>query len=149
MQQLDISHKHVYNTLRKEISPIQPTGRFPMPTDYQIDELENSLCRVHKNRQMTYLELAVGLFKHWGLSENTIERYLRKKRYDRFRAVIKPRLAEKKNWMKKRAEDYPQWSVEDWEKILWSFETSVADSRFTSKYAIGKAGSTSICLDNL
>lgn len=85
-----------------------------MLTDAEVDELENFVCHSRKNRQIMYLDLAVGPFKHWRLSENTIMKYHLKRGHGRFSLMPELRLAEKNKIQRiKWAEDHAHWNMKD------------------------------------
>ena len=49
----------------------------------QVDELEDFVRESPENRQMCYMELAIGPFSHWGCSEGLIPNSLNKIGYRR------------------------------------------------------------------
>ena len=59
----------------------------------QVDELEAFIRESPENRQMTYLELAMGPFSHWRCREHLISNNLRKRGYSRCIARKKPPLS--------------------------------------------------------
>lgn len=88
---------------------------------------------------MTFIELATGPFQHWGVSENLIRKVLKDRGYSRHRAKEKPRMTEKSRLRRKEwAEAHVDWTVEDWESILWTDETWTTDGRFTSLFVTRK-----------
>lgn len=77
---------------------------------------------------MTYFELVTGPFRHLGVSERVIQSELQKRGYRRHPAVRKPpigqeTMSKRKEW----AEAHLEWTIADWEKILWTDETWTRD----------------------
>ena len=94
-QQLRLDPRQVSKAIKREhTTPPKPSGRTPNLSSDQVDELEKFVCSCRESRQMTYLELAMGPFKEWGVSEQVIRNNLIKRGYSRHRAVSKPRLTE-------------------------------------------------------
>lgn len=132
-QQLRLDPRQVSTAIKRGHMPRKSSGRPPSLTSDQVDELEDFICSCRESRQMTYLELAVGPFKEWGVSEQVIRNNLLKRGYSRHRAVSKPRLTEvTRNKRKQWAQAHCSWSMDDWSKILWTDETWQHDGRFTS-----------------
>lgn len=124
-----------YALKRDAISLKRRSGRPSVLSESQVDELEEFICSSQRNRMMTYLELETGPFQHWGISENLIRKVLKKRGYSRHRAAEKPRMTEKSKLRRKEwAEAHADWTVEDWENILWTDETWTSDGRFTSLF---------------
>ena len=76
---------------------------------------------------MSYLELAMGPFSHWGCSEQLISNALKKRGYIRCIARKKPPLCAIN--MQKRlefAQSHLDWSEEQWSRILLTDETWVS-----------------------
>lgn len=110
-----------YALKRDAISPKLRSGRPSVLSESQDDELEEFICSSQRNRMMTHLELATDPFQHWGISENLIRKVLKDSGYSRQRAAEKLRMTEKSKLRRKEcAEAHADWTVEDWENILWT-----------------------------
>ena len=135
-QQPRLDPRQVSKTIKRgHTMPPKPSGRPQFLTSDQVDELEEFVCSCRESHQMTYLELAMGPFKEWGVSEQVIRNNLIKRGYSRHRAVSKPRLTEATiNKLKQWAEAHCYWSIDDWSKILWTDATWQHDGRFTSDF---------------
>jgi hypothetical protein len=75
---------------------------------------------------MANLELAIGPFISWSTSESIITHALVLRGYGRYIALGKPGLSDTAR--RKRlafAEEYLDWTIEQWFSILWSDETWV------------------------
>ncbi|KAI0997766.1 hypothetical protein K3495_g10425 [Podosphaera aphanis] len=59
----------------------------------QINELEAFVRKSPETRQMSYSELAMGPFSHWGCSEQLISNALKKRGYSRCIARKKPPIS--------------------------------------------------------
>ena len=132
--QLRLDPRQVSKAIKRgHIMPPKPLGRLPSLNGDQVDELEGFICSCREGRQMSYLELAIGPFKEWGVSERVIRGHLKKRGYSRHRAVSKPRLTESTRIKRKQwAEAHRFWSIDDWSRILWTDETWQHDGRLTS-----------------
>ncbi|CAJ2665171.1 unnamed protein product [Trifolium pratense] len=68
--QLKISLRQVgYALLRGNVTPKKRKGRSPIPSSEDVDQIENFVKSSPLNRRMTYLKLAAGPFRHFGVSE--------------------------------------------------------------------------------
>ena len=93
---LNLSIYQVDHAVRTQVlTPEKRKGRKYKLSETQIDELEEFIPSSRSSRQMTYLEIAAGPFRHWGVSKFVIQRALKIKLYSRCRAEAKPRLTEK------------------------------------------------------
>lgn len=123
------------------MSPKKSKGRPPVLSSEQVDEIERFVTSSLVNRQMTYLELAMGPFQSLGVSEFVIRRELKKRNYTRCVARRKPPLSQRNKIIRKQwAEDHLGWTNEDWEKILWTDETWITDGQHTRAYVTRKVG---------
>ncbi|KAI0992240.1 hypothetical protein K3495_g15946 [Podosphaera aphanis] len=68
-QNLAISYRQVCYTLKNaDLSPKNSTGRPPVLSKSQVDEIESFVCSSPENRQMSYLQLTNFVFRHFGVS---------------------------------------------------------------------------------
>lgn len=112
---------------RNDENPIPRKGRSSILSKEQVDELEAFVRESPETRQMSYLELAMGPFSHWGCSEQLISNALKKRGYTRCIARKKPPLsAINKQKRLEFAQSHLDWSEEQWSRILWTDETWVS-----------------------
>lgn len=122
------------------VTPRKKTGRPPLLTKEQADELEAFVCSSRQARQMSYLALSL-VFKHWGVSEYAIRYALYKRGYRRYVARQKPPLSEANR--KKRLEwarEHVHWTYDQWCLILWSDESWVTEGRHRKMWVTRRAG---------
>ncbi|KAI0999002.1 hypothetical protein K3495_g9194 [Podosphaera aphanis] len=124
-QILVIRYRQVCYTLENaDLSPKNSTGRTPVLSKSQVDEIESFVCSSPENRQMSYLQLANFVFRHFGVSEKVIRREMKKRGYTRQVAAAKPPLSPEN--MRKRfqfASSHLLWEKDDRMRILWTDET--------------------------
>ena len=79
--ELGITKRQVQLAFARETENPKPRKKHsPKLSAEQVDEFEASDRESPESRQMCYLELAMGLFSHWGCSERLISNALKKKR---------------------------------------------------------------------
>ncbi|KAI0999479.1 hypothetical protein K3495_g8717 [Podosphaera aphanis] len=149
-RQLGISHRQVQTIITSDdINPGKSTGRRSVLSEEQVDELEAFVCSSATNRQMAYLELAIGPFQHWGVSEKVIGSVLKKRGFSRQRAHEKPILTEESRKVRKEwARTHLNWSVNDWEKVLWTYGNWGSNTQWANTFMTMKSEEklTSPCL---
>ena len=70
---LRLSRRQVgYAIASDQVTPKHRSGRPPVLSSDQVDELVSYIQQSRATRQMSYLALASGPFHHWGVSEYTI-----------------------------------------------------------------------------
>ncbi|KAI0999250.1 hypothetical protein K3495_g8947 [Podosphaera aphanis] len=110
-----------YTSENADLSPKNSTGRPPVLSNSQVDEIETFVFSSPENRQMSYLRLANFVFRHFGVSEKVIRREMKKRGYTRQVAAAKPPLSPEN--MRKRfqfARSHLHWEKEDRMRILWT-----------------------------
>lgn len=139
-ERLEITPRQVgYAVNTPHLSPKKPPERAPILSTAQVDELEAFVCFSFENRKMSFLELAVGPFGQWGVSEGVIREALRGKGYTRHVAKVKPPISERNKAVRKQwALNHLSWTQEDWEKILWTDESWVTDGWHTRTWVTRK-----------
>ena len=68
---------------REDENPKPRKGGATKLSAEQVDELEAFIRESSENREMSYLELAIGPFSHWRCSERVISNALKKRGYSR------------------------------------------------------------------
>jgi hypothetical protein len=113
-----------YAIASEHVTPQRRNGRPRTLTSAQIDELEAFVRSSRRTRQISYLALATGPFKAYGVLQHVIQRALQRRGYTRWLACAKPPLTEdtrdlRLGW----AELHVNWEPWQWWRILWSDET--------------------------
>lgn len=143
-QNLAISYRQVCYTLENaDLSPKNSTGRPPVLSKSQVDEIESFVCSSPENRQISYLQLANFVFRHFGVSEKVIRREMKKRGYTRQVAAAKPPLSPEN--MRKRfqfASSHLHWEKDDWMRILWTDETWVTGGHHSRCWVTRKVSIT-------
>ncbi|KAI0999796.1 hypothetical protein K3495_g8402, partial [Podosphaera aphanis] len=138
---LDLSYKQVIHIInRGTTSPKRNPGGKRKLDQAQADELETFVRLSRRNRQMTYIELAME-FSRWGAGVYAIRSALKDRGYSRSLSRAKPPISEVN--MIKRLEwalNHRHWTIDDWSQILWSHETWVTDGRHRDAYITRKPG---------
>ncbi len=90
-ERLEITHRQVrYAMNTTKLTPKKSSGRNPLLSSAQIDEVEAYITSSQEGRQMPYFEVANVVFPHFGVSEKVIEREMKKRGYTRRIAASKP-----------------------------------------------------------
>ncbi|KAI1005491.1 hypothetical protein K3495_g2728 [Podosphaera aphanis] len=93
-ERLEITHSQVRYALNpSKLTPKKSSGRNPLLSSAQIDEVEAYIIFSQEGRQMPYFEVANVVFPHFGVSEKVIEREMKKRGYTRRIAASKPLLS--------------------------------------------------------
>jgi len=125
-RELHFTRHQVQTACNLATTPTKPTGRPLTLSTLQIDQLIDFLSLSRPNRRMNYLQLALGPFAHWHVSELIISHALATRGYGRYVALGKPGLSEKSRRERLQfALDHLDWTIEQWSSILWSDETWV------------------------
>lgn len=116
-------------------TPKKRPGRNRILTESQINELETFICLSRTNRLMSYLQLSIGPFAHFGVGQFAIRRALRSRGYRRCVARAKPPLSEQNKAIRLRwAQEHVSWTITQWSKILWTDETWVTGGRHRKQW---------------
>ena len=104
-------------------------------------ELVQYICQNRITRQMSYLALATGPFEHWQVGQYAIKHALQKEGFTRAIARAKPPLSptnvqNRLNW----ALEHKDWTLEQWNSILWTDETWVTGCRHTRVWVTRRIG---------
>lgn len=139
--QLGISHRQAqYASERADVSDPQGPVHPSILSVCQVDELEHFVRSSRNGRFMTYLELSTYPFSHWNIEEHVIRRALHKRGYRRCISRLKPPLTEE-NKMKRLqfAREHLEWTIEQWNQILWTDESWITGGQHTRVFVTRKA----------
>ena len=109
---------------RQSETPNIQSGRPPVLSTQQIDQLVAFVRSSYGAWRMSYLDLLLDPFRHWSVGERSIQRALNSRGYFRHRARSKSVLSE--NNRRKREEfarTHINWTLDDWNRVLWTDET--------------------------
>ena len=141
-ERLEITHRQVrYAMNTTKLTPKKSSGRNPLLSSAQIDEVETYITSSQEGRQMPYFEVANVVFPHFGVSEKVIEREMKKRGYTRRIAASKPPLSPEN--LRKRYDfvrNHLHWGKEDWMRVLWTDESWVTDGSHTRCWITRKVG---------
>jgi hypothetical protein len=122
-------------------TPKKRNGRPSTLSRDQVQELVVFVCSTRTNRLLSYQQLAIGPFSHWGVSEYAIRNALRKEGFKRYVARAKPPLSDKNKADRLQwALQHVSWSREQWELILWTDETWVTGGRHRKQWVTRRPG---------
>lgn len=118
----------VRNTIRTgRLSPGRSTGRPPVLTFEQEEELVTFVCSSQEAWQMSYLELALH-FESWNVGQDAIRNALKRRGFSRYVARRKPPLTDEHTRLRLEwAERHFHFEFEDWCRVIWSDETYIGD----------------------
>lgn len=142
-QRLGITWRQVQYTMSVEnTEPQYSSGRPPILSSSQVDEIEFFVCLSSENRRMSFFQLAHFIFRHFGVSENVIRRELAKRGYARRIARLKPPISSV-NKLKRYefARIHLHWRKEHWMRVLWSDETWAMNGRQSDRWVTRKVSS--------
>ena len=109
-------------------TPARKSGRPPLLTAAQIEELIEFICSSKEGRRMAFKELPNAL--SWDVSQYAIRYALRQNGFERHPALRKPPITENTRALRLAiANERLNWTLSDWEPILWSDETWVTGGR--------------------
>lgn len=94
-QDLGLSWNQVQRVCaRQSERPSVRTGRTPVLSSQQIDQLVAFVRSSYEARRMSYLDLSLDPFREWNIGEKCIQRALNSRGYFRRRARSKPILSD-------------------------------------------------------
>jgi transposase len=131
-------HQIEYTCQSSHPTPRRRSGRPPLLTEAQVEELIEFVCASKANRRMAYRQIPKAL--GWSYTDYAIRYALRKAGFSRCIAWRKPKLSEV-NIQKRLATciERREWSLERWGSILWSDETWVTGGRHTRTFVTRRA----------
>ena len=139
-QQLHINYRQVqYACQASQVTPKKPRGATPKLSDDQIDEIITWISQSKKNRRMPYYKVIKAL--DLSVSPTTLAYALKKRGYTRCKALRKPDLGpENRRQRLIWALEHVNWTIEQWNKILWTDETWVTSECHTRIYVTRTTG---------
>jgi ketohexokinase/beta-glucosidase len=137
--QLGITYHQVqYTCQSRQATPKKARGQPPKLSEEDVDNIIDFITSSKRTRRLSYtkviqeLELPVGA--------TALARALRKRGYTRCKALRKPPLSEKNKRVRLAwALEHVNWTVEQWNRILWSDETWVHSGYHTRIWVTRKA----------
>ena len=129
--------------------PQYSSGRPPILSSSQVDEIEYFIRLSPQNRRISFFQLAHLIFRHFAVSENVIRRELAKRGYARRIARLKPPISSV-NKLKRYefARIHLHWRKEHWMRGLWSDETWALDGRQSDRWVTRKVSGLFKALNN-
>ena len=149
-QRLGITRRQVQYTMSVEnTKPQYSSGRPPILSSSQVDEIEYFIRLPPQNRQFSFFQLAYFIFRHFSLSEKVIRRELAKRGYARRITRLKPPVSSV-NKLKRFeiARIHLHWRKEHWMRVLWSDETWALDGRQSDRWVKRKVSDLFNALNN-
>lgn len=120
------------------LTPQRRSGRPPLLTPTEVDELIEFICASSYNRRMSLARLPAAL--GWTCSRHAIRTALRRAGFKRYIARRKPPITEATRLKRLAfAEQYKSWTIDDWMKVLWSDETWATGGRHTRTWVTRRA----------
>ncbi len=131
--------RQIAYTATTQATPQKRSGRPPILSPTQVDELIEFISSSKANRRMPYVQIPSVL--GWNCGEYAIRYALRRAGYKRYHARRKPPISEKNritrlNW----ARSHLGWTIEEWGKILWSDETWITPGKHCRTWVTRKQG---------
>ena len=117
-------HQVQHACARDSESPSIRTGRPPVLSSQQIDQLLAFVRSSYEARRMSYLDLSLDQFREWNVGQRCIQRAPNSRGYSRRRARSKPSLSDiNKTKRIEFGQTHINWSLDDWSRVLWTDET--------------------------
>ena len=139
-EHLGFTRRQVGYVLTVPLTPKKRSGRPPVLSPEQVQELISFVRTSKKTRQMTFFELARH-FEEWHVGEYVIRHALRSAGYRRRVALQKPPLSPANRAKRVAfAEAHIHWTVEQWNTILWSDESWMCGGRHRKRRVTRLAG---------
>lgn len=141
-------HRHTGYTIRQiqlackpegRATPRKSTGRPPILTQAQVEELVEFVCASSENRRMSFQKLAEVM--DFGVKKQAIRSALLREGFHRRLAMRKPPISETNQKIRKAwALEHVNWTMEQWYEILWTDETWITGGRHTRTWVTRRAG---------
>ena len=120
-------------------TPKKKSGRPPLLTQAQVEELVEFVCASSTNRRMSFTKLAEVL--DFGVKKQAIRTALLREGFHRRLAMRKPPISEKNRQIRLQwALEHVDWTLEQWYQILWTDETWITGGRHTRTWVTRRAG---------
>lgn len=139
VEQTGATWRQVQYATTHTTTPRRRSGRPPILTESQIEELIDFIRASRENRRMPYRKVAQ--LMDFGVSEHVIRTALESRGFHRRIAMRKPPISEtnrqrRLNW----AIEHKDWTQEQWYNILWTDETWITPGRHTRTWVTRQPG---------
>ncbi|RDL37965.1 uncharacterized protein BP5553_05398 [Venustampulla echinocandica] len=120
-------------------TPKKKSGRPPILSQAQVEELVEFVCASSANRRMSFTKLAEVL--DFGVKKQAIRSALLREGFHRRLAMRKPPITEKNRQTRLQwALEHINWTMAQWYEILWTDETWITGGRHTRTWVTRRAG---------
>ena len=120
-------------------TPRKRSGRPPLLTQAQVEELVEFVCASAPNRRMSFSKLAEVM--DFGVKKDAIRTALLREGFHRRLAMRKPPITEKNRKIRKAwALEHVNWTMAQWYEILWTDETWITGGRHTRTWVTRRPG---------
>jgi len=131
--------RQIQRACSNRATPKKRSGRPPVLSQAQIEELIEFVCASAQNRQMSFQKLAEAL--DFGVKKDAIRNTLLKEGFHRRLALRKPPISEKNQRIRLAwAQEHIGWSMDQWYNILWTDETWITGGKHTRTWVTRRAG---------
>lgn len=128
-----------YVVKSSQATPKKKTGRRPILTQAQVEDLVFFVCSSTQNRRMSFSQLATVM--NFGVKKDAIRSALLREGFHRRLAMRKPPISEKNQKLRKAwAEEHVKWTMDQWYQILWTDETWITGGRHTRTWVTRRPG---------
>lgn len=120
-------------------TPKKKTGRNPVLTQAQVEDLVFFVCASAQNRRMSYAQLAEVM--DFGVRRWAIRSALLREGFYRRLAMRKPPISEANRKIRLAwAKEHVKWTIDQWYRILWTDETWITGGRHTRTWVTRRPG---------
>jgi transposase len=139
-QQLQISYRQVqYTCQSQQVTPKKPRGVPPKLSEAEVDTIIEWITSSKRTRRMPYYKVIQEL--NLSVGKNALARALKKRGYTRCIALQKPPLSDENRRVRLAwALEHVHWSIDQWNRILWTDETWVTSGFHTRTWVTRKPG---------
>jgi hypothetical protein len=138
-------HKKTSYTIRQigkacsKATPQKRSGRLPVLTVAQVEELVFFVCVSATNRRVSFQKLAEVM--DWGVKNDTIRSAFLREGFHRRLAITKPLISPKNQQLRLDwAREHVNWTMDQWYRILWTNETWITGGRHTRTWVTRRPG---------
>ncbi|EED13759.1 annexin ANXC4 [Talaromyces stipitatus ATCC 10500] len=138
--QLQISYRQVqYTCQSQQTTPKKARGQIPKLSETDVDKIIEWISSSKRTRRMPYYKVVQELELPVGTA--ALSRALKKRGYTRCKALAKSPLSDQHKRVRLAwALEHINWTVEQWNRILWTDETWVTPGFHTRIWVTRKAG---------
>ena len=137
---LQISYRQVQYTCQShQATPKKARGNPPKLSEAEVDYIIKWISSSKRTRRMPYYKVIQEL--DLSIGKHALARALQKRGYTRCKALRKPPLSDQNRRVRLAwALEHLNWTIEQWNRILWSDETWVTSGFHTRIWVTRKAG---------